>query len=127
MTGDRGPHEAPHHNDVQVSTSPFRTIANLIGWAVVGVLLMSLIGLVPVLGIVLAPYVAGGVIGDRVGRWPGWVAASAAVVWSLWWSARSDDAWIVLGMLSVSLLVSVATARYRWGLRPDALSASLSR
>ena len=117
MTGDRGPRAAP----------PLRTIANLVGWAVVGVLLLSLIGWVPVLGIVLAPYVAGGVIGDRVQRWPGWVAASAAVVWSLWWSARSDDAWIFLGMLFVSLLVSVATARYRWRLRPEALSASPSR
>ena len=49
------------------------------------------------------------------------------VVWSLWWSARSDDVWIFLGMLFVSLLVSVTTARYRWGLRPEALSASPSR
>ena len=71
-----------------------------------GVLLLSLIAWVPMLGIVLAPFVAGGAIGDRVERWPGWVAASAAVVWSLWWS---DDVWIFLG------------------LRPEALSASPSR
>jgi hypothetical protein len=39
-------------------------IANLVEWVVVGVLLLSVIGWVPVLGIVLAPYVAGGAIGD---------------------------------------------------------------
>jgi hypothetical protein len=93
----------------------------------VGVLVLLLVGMVPVLGIVLGPLVAGGIIGDRVERWPGWVAASAAVVWSLWWSARSDDVWIFLGMLFVSLLVSVTTARYRWGLPPEAVSASPSR
>ena len=92
-----------------------------------GVLLLSLIAWVPVLGIVLAPYIAGGTIGDRVERWPCWVAASAAVVSSLWWYGRSDDVWIFLGMLFVSLLVSVTTAWYRWGLRPEALPVSPSR
>ena len=100
---------------------------NLVGWAAVGVLLLSVIGLIPVLGIVLAPLVAGGVIGDRVERWPGWVAASAAVVSSLWWYGRSDDVWILMGMLFVSLLISVTTVRYRWGLRREALSARPSR
>ena len=117
MTGDRSPRAIPS----------LRTIANLAEWAAVGALLLLLVGMVPVLGIVLAPYVAGGIIGDRVERWPGWVAASVAAVWSLWWLSRSDDAWIFVGMLFVSLLVSVTTARYRWRLRPMTLRENPSR
>ena len=117
MTGNRGPRASPR----------LRTIANLVEWVAVGVLLLLLVGLVPLLGIVLAPYAAGGIIGDRVERWPGWVAASAVAVWSLWWLSRTDDVWIFVGLLFVSLLVSVTTARYRWRPRPKALSAPPSR
>ena len=121
-----------------LATYRLRTTANLLGWAATGALVSAAVwflgGLVPVLGIfalVVAPYVAGGVIGDHVERWPGWVAAVAAGAWSWWWlagsSSPSEDRWPFVGLLFISLLISVTTARYRWQLRPKALSGSPSR
>ena len=82
-----------------LATHRLRTTANLVGWAAAGAFLSAAVwflgGLVPVLGIfslVVGPYVAGGVIGDHVERWPGWVAAAAAGAWSLWWLAGSSSA-----------------------------------
>ena len=121
-----------------LATHRLRTTANLVGLAAAGALVSAAVwflgGLVPVLGIfalVVAPYVAGGVIGDHVERWPGWVAAVPAGAWSWWWlagsSSSSEDRWPFVGLLFISLLISVTTARYRWQLRPKALSGSPSR
>jgi len=121
-----------------LATHRLRTTANLLGWAATGALVSAAVwflgGLVPVLGIfalVVAPYVAGGVIGDHVERWPGWVAAVAAGAVILWWfvgsTAPSEEWPDYVGVALVSLLISVTTARYRWQLRPKALSGSPSR
>jgi hypothetical protein len=84
-----------------------------------------------IFALVVGPYVAGGVIGDHVERWPGWVAAAAAGACSWWWLAGStspsEDRWPFVGLLFISLLISVTTARYRWQLRPKAVSAGPSR
>jgi hypothetical protein len=115
-----------------------RRTANLFGWAAAGALVCEAVwlvgGVVPVLGIlalVLGPYVAGGVIGDHVERWPGWVAAAAAEAWSSWWlagsSSSSEDRWAFVGLMFISLLISVTTARYRWHVRPKTLSGGPSR
>ena len=121
-----------------LATHRLRTTANLVGLAAAGALVSAAVwflgGLVPVLGIfalVVGPYIAGAVIGDHVERWPGWVAAVAAGAWSWWWlagsSSSSEDRWPFVGLLFISLLISVTTARYRWQLRPKALSGSPSR
>jgi len=120
-----------------LATPRLRTIANLVGWAAAGALASGAVwflgSLVPVLGIfalVVGPDVAGGVIGDHVERWPGWVAAVAAGAWSWWWlagsSSPSQDRWPFVGLLFISLLISVTTARYRWQVRPRAIRATPS-
>ena len=126
MTGDRGGPPA---------TFLLQTTANLVGWAAAGALVSAAIwflgGLVPVLGIfalVVGPYVAGVVIGHHVERWPGWVAAGAAGAWWLAGSSfPSEDRWPFVGLLFISLLISVTTARYRWRLRPRAVHGGPSR
>jgi hypothetical protein len=126
------------HTAGSPATLRFKTIANLVGWTVAGVLVAGsawfLGGLVPVFGIfalVVGPYAAGSVIGDHIERWPGWAAAVAAGTWSSWWLAGSsfpsEDRLPFVGLLFISLLISVTTARYRWRLRPNALHASASR
>jgi len=120
-----------------LATRRLWTTANLVGWAAAGALASGAVwflgGLVPVLGIfalVVGPYVAGGVIGDHVERWPGWVAAVAAGAWSWLWlagsSSPSQDRWPFVGLLFISLLISVTTARYRWQVRPRAIRATAS-
>jgi hypothetical protein len=120
------------------ATLPLRTTANLVWWAAAGALVTAAIwflgGLVPVLGVfalVVGPYVAGVVIGDHVERWPGWVAAAAAGARSSRWlagtSSPSENRWAFVGLLFISLLISVTTARYRWRLRPRAVRGGLSR
>ena len=96
--------------------------------------LLSMVGRIPVLGIfvfVFAPYVAGGVIGDHVERWPGSVAFAAIGAVILWWfgasAPPSDQGWEYVGVAFVSLLISVTTARYRWRLRPMSLRENPSR
>jgi hypothetical protein len=79
---------------------------------------------------VVGPYVAGGVIGDhvetvaRLGRGRRRGGLELVVAGS---SSASEDRWPFVGMLFISLLISVTTARYRWRLRPKALSGSPSR
>jgi hypothetical protein len=71
----------------------------------------------------------GRVIGDHVDRSPGWVAAVALV--SLWWlvsdATRAEDRWDFLGLVLVSLWVSVTTARYRWQVGPSPVGGTPSR
>jgi hypothetical protein len=64
---------------------------NLAGWAAAGAIVFALLSIVvaqiPVIEIfafVLVPYVAGGVIGDHVERWPGSVAFAAIGAVVLW-------------------------------------------
>ena len=120
-----------------LATHRLRTTANLVGWAAAGALVSAAVwflgGLVPVLGSSpswwahTSPVASSGITSKR---WPGWVAAAAAGAWSLWLagsSSASEDRWPFVGMLFISLLISVTTARYRWRLRPKALSGSPSR
>jgi len=122
-------------------------IANLGGWAAGGALVFALpwvlgrqlggrvsaVILVPlgIIALVLVPYLAGGVIGDHVYRWPGWVAAVAVGAVNLLWFADSvapsEESWDFAAVAFVSLLISVSTARYRWRLRPRALRGAPSR
>ena len=129
------------------ATLRFWRIANLVGWAACGALVfappwvlgrqlggrVSAVILAPlgIIALVLVPYLAGGVIGDHIYRWPGWVAAVAVGAVNLWWFADSvapsEVSWDFAAVAFVSLLISVSTARYRWELRPRALRGTPSR
>jgi hypothetical protein len=122
-------------------------IANLVGWAAGGAIAFALpwvlgrqlggrvsaVILVPlgIIALVLVPYLAGGVIGDHIYRWPGLGAAGAVGAVNLWWLALSPDpseeGWGFAAVAFISLLISVTTARYRWRLRPRALRGGLPR
>ena len=120
-----------------LATHRLRTTANLVGWAAAGAFLSAAVwflgGLVPVLGIfslVVGPYVAGGVIGITSNGGPlgrGRRRRGLELVVAGWLVVRIRGPVAFVGLLFISLLISVTTARYRWQLRPKALSGSSSR
>jgi len=125
-------------NAGSAATLRLRRSANLFGWAAAGGMVFGVLSIlsrqVPLIGIVafvLVPYLAGGVIGDHVYRWPGWVAALAVGAVILWWfvgsTAPSEEWPDYVGVALVSLLISVTTARHRWRLPPRAVRGTPSR
>jgi hypothetical protein len=120
---------------------------NLVGWGTAGAVAFALpwilgrelggrvsaVILLPlgIIGFVLLPYVAGGVVGDHVYRWPASVAAVAVGGVHLWWFVASGvpaEGWPgFVGGLFVALLIATTTSRYRWERRPRALRGTSSR